>query len=73
MLLTQIMNKATAYSDRVDNCNPNLSVETYSNIYAFRNSLIDTGNLFNATTIPDNIRFVEWHDIPPTPPNPLNY
>lgn len=64
------MNQATANIDPVDNYNAYLPVKTYSNIYAFGDSLTDTGNLFNATTIPANVRVTEWHDIPPTPSNP---
>lgn len=54
----------------VDDCNASLPVKNYSNIYAFGDSLTDTGNLFNATTVPDNIRFTDWHNIPPTPSSP---
>ena len=54
----------------VDDCNASLPVKNYSNIYAFGDSLTDTGNLFYATTVPDNIRFTDWHNIPPTPFSP---
>ena len=70
LLLSQIMNQTTAYIALPNDCNDSLPVKTYSNVYAFGDSLTDTGNLFNATTIPDNVRFADWHNIPPTPSSP---
>ena len=44
--------------------------DTYSNIYAFGDSLLDTGNLFNATTSAQELFASLGVDIPVQPPSP---
>ena len=44
--------------------------DTYSNIYAFGDSLLDTGNLFNATTSAQEFFASLGVDIPVQPPSP---
>ena len=43
---------------------------TYSNIYAFGDSLVDTGNIFNATTAVQEYSALLGLDIPVIPPSP---
>ena len=43
---------------------------TYSNIYAFGDSLVDTGNLFNVTTAAQEASALLGLDIPVIPPSP---